>query len=260
MVTFMQITSNFNTHSLAGVYQRDAEKAEYLKTFQYSLPLRECIIFIILCRTTLNFNTHSLAGVYRFDSRQQAFCKFQYSLPCGSVSQCTPDNFLMSDFNTHSLAGVYHSFFFEGEGSYFNTHSLAGVYHNDVAVSVFCFISILTPLRECIESFLKFWYLLIFQYSLPCGSVSASIRQMYVSAHFNTHSLAGVYLLSASIVARQRNFNTHSLAGVYPGLSGDLPLKIFQYSLPCGSVSMLRFVIMIIAISILTPLRECINS
>ena len=97
---------------------------------------------------------------------------------------------------------------------------------------------------------------LLFQYALPCGSDSRK-RYYLHTIYFNTHSPAGVILLSYHS-AVFTHFNTHSLAGVIPRrcicnfhkISIRTPLRewfgecisfialaTFQYALPCGSDS-----------------------
>ena len=96
-----------------------------------------------------------------------------------------------------------------------------------------------------------------FQYSLPCGSVCLNCY-CYVIIHFNTHSLAGVYVICGGQL--YVDIFQYSLpCGSVCCLSSIIFASTFQYSLPCGSVWIWCGNKRLIKISILTPLRECMS-
>ena len=141
----------------------------------------------------------------------------------------------------------------------FNTHSLAGVYprlqfHKNSGQS----ISILTPSRECINC-IKIHFRISISILTPSREcIIWCIREMAAFISILTPSRECIRFLLLPL--HTAHFNTHSLAGVYRRRTYKRAEKGFQYSLPRGSVSRRGVKLLQLWISILTPSRECIDN
>ena len=155
----------------------------------------------------------------------------------GATLVTTVTSLLTSNFNPRSLAGATGNQKNGGRNClHFNPRSLAGATLRNYDSKLEHFISIHAPSRErlnlhCYHSCAK-----IFQSTLPCGSDSTLINQLFGAKYFNPRSLAGATVsCSKRSLSSKQHFNPRSLAGATQFSSQRGVHDVFQSTLPCGS-------------------------